>query len=201
MSEFEHRFETFEKIEERGCLHCNNYLSRGFYKIKDLPNGKVLWGNRIYCKVKECRPDFTGRCRICRGRLISKFEKKQGICWACVEKQEEKEKALETIRAIKKLVEVVSKLESLNKYEGKVLIEKFKQYVFAFRAIGKRKGEFVITTLEVLPSSLRTYMRKRWEIYREKCDGKLCRKFKSCVVCVVEQALEQIKTLVSRSSP
>ena len=64
---FEHKFqEDFSEVESKGCLRCKNYQGYGFYKIKDLPDGKVVWGIKVYCKLAECVPDLKPiRCNYC----------------------------------------------------------------------------------------------------------------------------------------
>jgi len=187
---FEHKFTTYEEAERRGCPHCNNSLGWSSYKIKDLSDGKVRWGHLQYCKVAVCKPDFSGRCRICKRRLFATFEKSSGICWTCEGEREEKEKELEQRQALTRLEEAVSKLEDLDKYEGKELLEKIRQYSFVFRARRKERGDVVITLFHELPGAIKRYLRKKWIVYRMECDRKLCDEFKTCVACVAEQALQ-----------
>lgn len=69
LSRFEHDFQCFSEVESKGCLRCLNYLGYGAYKIKDLPDDKVLWGTRVYCKLSECMPDLKPiPCGFC-GRI------------------------------------------------------------------------------------------------------------------------------------
>ena len=58
LSRFDHDFQEFTEVESKGCLRCRSYLGYGLYKIKDLPDDKVLWGIRVYCKTSECTPDL-----------------------------------------------------------------------------------------------------------------------------------------------
>jgi len=190
---FEHKFTTYEEAERRGCPHCNNSLGYSCYRIENLPDGKVRWGHLQYCKVAVCKPDFSGRCRVCKSRLFAPFEKSSGICWICEEEQEKKEAGLEQRQALKNLERAVSKLESLDRYEGKELLEKMRQYSFVFRAMRKEKGEVVITLFHELPRVIKRYLRKKWFLYRARCDRKFCDEFKTCVACVVEQVLRRIE--------
>lgn len=193
---FKHKFTKFKEVEQRDCLHCNNYLGCGSYKIKDLPGNRVLWGTMVYCKVEECQPDFSGRCKICHNKLYRQFEKKAGICWLCSEKKERAEKTLETKKAMRKLLEAVKQFPNLGEYKGQELLNLFKKYTFVFKAWKGKRGEMVVTVLQDLPMVLRKYMKSGKNIYRAKCDTKLCKRFKSCVACVVEQALKQISAYI-----
>jgi len=69
----EHDFQEFSEFEAKGCLRCTHYLGYGPYKIRDLPDNKVLWGMRVDCKLSTCVPDLKPiPCGYC---LLADLEK------------------------------------------------------------------------------------------------------------------------------
>jgi len=94
---YEHKFGKDFSIEGKGCLRCSNYAGYGFYKLHDLPDGKVQYGTRVICKVSECQPSLKPiSCNYCDSDLLKSLEsvtdeelkqdlKELGMCSRCHE--------------------------------------------------------------------------------------------------------------------